>query len=99
MNKYIIGIILLIIIVLIYKYYNKTTKKHKTTTRKLDKVSEQKNTDNEFDYLLSENHTFEDENNQNILDIDFIPSDKFIGEQNNYVFKTGQYGLGYYLDK
>ena len=29
----------------------------------------------------------------------FIPSDKFVGAKNGYVFKMDSHGLGYYLDK
>ena len=29
----------------------------------------------------------------------FIPSDKFAGAKNGYVFKMDQHGLGYYLDR
>tara|TARA_Y100000817_G_C16830182_1_gene533151 strand:- start:273 stop:464 length:192 start_codon:yes stop_codon:yes gene_type:complete len=29
----------------------------------------------------------------------FIPSDKFAGAKNGYVFKMDSHGLGYYLDK
>ena len=29
----------------------------------------------------------------------FIASDKFKGPVKNYVFKTGEYGLGYYFDE
>lgn len=28
----------------------------------------------------------------------FIPSDKFVGAKNGYVFKMDSHGLGYYLD-
>ena len=31
--------------------------------------------------------------------VDFIDSDSFKGERDGYVFKKGEKGLGYYLDK
>jgi hypothetical protein len=101
MNKYIIGIIILIIVVLIYKYYNKTS----------NNSNSNKNINNdEYDYLLKTEYNLNEskENNTNptesiysekILNIDFVPSNEFLGQKEGFVFKTGEYGLGYYYDQ
>ena len=43
--------------------------------------------------------SFQNSNSNNEKKDDFIPSKKFNGKKNGYVFKTDKKGLGYYLDK
>jgi len=43
--------------------------------------------------------SFQNSNSNNEKKEDFIPSKKFNGKKNGYVFKTDKKGLGYYLDK
>lgn len=43
------------------------------------------------------NNTFEDSIEDSIIE-NFIPSNSFQGSKQGYVFKTGDDGLGYYVD-
>lgn len=83
MNRYILGIILLILAVILYRYYKRS--KTKPSTSKLS-TSQPSTIRNENDI-----HT-------NLLKIEFVPSNEFVGRKDGYVFKTGEYGLGYYMD-
>ena len=100
MNKYILGIILLIIIILIYKYYNRDN--HDKKPEKIQTTTKDKK--DEFDYLLKGEYTLREDEDVNsiysekILNIEFIPSQTFKGGKENYVFKLGEHGLGYYSD-
>ena len=106
MNKYILAIIVIVVVIIIYKYYNTTTKnKNKNNINpKLKKNSKSNinninNINNEFDNLLKTNDITNDSiYNENLLNIEFIPSEIFKGKKNNYVFKIGEFGIGYYLD-
>ena len=48
-------------------------------------------------YMQKSQDVEEDDTPSSVLD--FYPSDKFDGKMDGYVFKMGDKGLGYYIDK
>ena len=52
-----------------------------------------------FDMINNKGIILEGYITNNDKQVDFIDSDSFKGERDGYVFKKGEKGLGYYLDK
>ena len=48
---------------------------------------------------INDNLKNEDKNLSVTINDEFIKADGFVGDKNGYVFKKGDKGLGYYLDK
>jgi hypothetical protein len=90
----------------------KNKKKNKNKNKNSKKTINNLNKDSlieKYNYTISEKINYEDvssnesifDNNENYDNVfhNFIESSEFKGEKNGYIFKNGEQGLGYYLDR
>ena len=97
MNNYILGIlVVLIVVIIVYHYYQSRSRLLKRRTyRPIPRPVVNHNSGGGGHSSGGNAHT---SHHSLMNNIDFIPSNQFEGLKKGFVFKTGEYGLGYYYD-